>query len=62
MENIAFSGHMIAVMAMMEAPFILVGVLLISVYDKENPQELSIANIIRHSITNLQLVFPFTFT
>ena len=33
--NIPFDGHMVAVMALMEAPSIIVGVLLISIYNKD---------------------------
>jgi len=35
MQNISFGGHMIAVMALMEAPAIIVGVLLISYYQNK---------------------------
>ena len=35
MEQIPFGGHMVAVMALMEAPSIIVGVLLMSLFKKE---------------------------
>ncbi len=51
-ENISFGGHMVAVMALMEAPSIIVGMLLISMFDK-NRQEPAIATkVIKHSLTN----------
>ena len=36
LSNIPFGGHMVAVMALMEAPSIIIGVLLISIYNKKN--------------------------
>lgn len=52
-EGVNFSGHMIAVMALMEAPAIVVGVLLINYFKrgKEN-QKTGLSNIVRHSVTN----------
>ncbi len=51
-EQIDFGGHMVAVMALMEAPSIIVGVLLMSIYDKENKNKIAIPKILKHSITN----------
>lgn len=51
-ENIPFGGHMVAVMALMEAPSIIIGVLLMSIYDKEKKDKIKLGNIVRHSITN----------
>ncbi|SHH63764.1 sodium-dependent bicarbonate transport family permease [Winogradskyella jejuensis] len=50
--NIPFSGHMVAIMALMEAPSIIVGVLLISIYDKTNKTDISIPKLVKHSFTN----------
>ncbi len=47
-----FGGHMVAVMALMEAPAIIVGVILIGRYDKEESSKTSIGEVIRHSLTN----------
>lgn len=47
-----FGGHMVAVMALMEAPAIIVGVILIGRYDKEKSSKTSIGEIVRHSLTN----------
>lgn len=52
MQNIDFGGHMVAVMALMEAPAIIVGVLLMSFYKKEKSKEVSFGHIVKHSFTN----------
>ncbi|MEM0941343.1 MAG: sodium-dependent bicarbonate transport family permease [Bacteroidota bacterium] len=52
-EAISFNGHMIAVMALMEAPAIIVGVLLINYFkrSREN-KKTGLSNILWHSVTN----------
>ena len=50
LQSIKFNGHMVAIMALMEAPAIIIGVVLISFYKKEN--KLKISGIIKHSFTN----------
>ncbi len=54
LEQVSFGGHMIAVMALMEAPAIIVGVLLINYYRKKESGQssTSVGSIIRHSVTN----------
>lgn len=54
MQNLSSGGHMVAVMALMEAPAIVVGVILINRYrDKDIRSEaLSIGSLVRHSVTN----------
>ncbi len=52
MEGIEFGGHMVAVMALMEAPSIIVGVLLLSIYDKENTEKVNIPKVVKHALTN----------
>jgi hypothetical protein len=47
-----FSGHMVATMALMEAPAIIIGVFLISLYDKTNSPDGGMKGIVRHSFTN----------
>ena len=49
-QKIDFQGHMVAVMAFMEAPAIIVGVILISMFKKDNKIELK--HIVKHSFTN----------
>jgi hypothetical protein len=51
-EGQAFDGHMVAVMALMESPAIIVGVILLMKYDKENEKTTSIKSIVHHSLTN----------
>lgn len=52
MEQMAYGGHMVAVMALMEAPSIIVGMLLISLYDKKNSGTTKMKGVMRHSLTN----------
>lgn len=58
-EKIAFSGHMIAVMASMEAPAIIVGVLLVSFFSKKKgnkKNKASIRKLVQHSLTNASVI------
>lgn len=50
LQNLEFNGYMVAIMALMEAPAIIVGVILISFYKKDN--FLKITGILKHSFTN----------
>ncbi len=53
MSEIEFGGYMIALMALMEAPAIIVGVLLLSFFRKgQQNNGVSIGSLIKHSITN----------
>lgn len=52
MEGIEYGGHMVAVMALMEAPSIIVGMLLISLYKKNKDASSGMGNILKHSMTN----------
>lgn len=51
-QQIKFDGHMVAVMAFMESPAIIVGVILMMKYDKETKAEGKLGEIIKHSVTN----------
>ena len=51
-QNTIFSGHMVAVMALMEAPAIIIGVILIRLYNKNEENSTSLSEIIKHSFTN----------
>ena len=51
-QNISFGGHMVAVMALMEAPAIIVAVILMMRYDKEKQGKTDIKKIIHHALTN----------
>jgi uncharacterized protein len=50
-QQIPFGGHMVAVMALMEAPAIIVAVILMDRYS-EDTEERDIWSIVRHSFTN----------
>jgi uncharacterized protein len=52
MKGLAYDGYMVAVMALMESPAIIVGVILIMKYEKEKDTNASIKGIVHHSITN----------
>jgi hypothetical protein len=51
-QQLTFGGHMVAVMALMESPAILVGVVLMIVYDARSTSRASLGPMIRHSFTN----------
>jgi hypothetical protein len=51
-QHLVFSGHMVAVMALMEAPAIIVGVILIRLFDKKKETNTSLVSLIKHSFTN----------
>lgn len=52
LQGIDYGGHMVAVMAFMEAPSIIVGMLLIALFSKKSESRASYGSIIRHSFTN----------
>lgn len=52
LQKLAFGGHMVAVMALMEAPAIIVGVILMMRYDKSRESKVSLGSVIQHSFTN----------
>jgi hypothetical protein len=51
-QRLSSGGHMVAVMALMEAPAIIMGVSLIMRYDPETASGGSFGKIVRHSFTN----------
>jgi len=51
-EQISFGGHMVAVMALMEAPSIIVGVLLMAIFNKEKPKNGDFKKVVHHALTN----------
>lgn len=51
-QNLTFSGYMVAVMAIMEAPAIIIGVILIQLYSEKEEHSPKIRNVISHSFTN----------
>lgn len=50
--QIPFSGHMVAVMALMEVPAIVVGVILIRLYIGQTEQNQGLKQIVLHAVTN----------
>lgn len=51
-EHIAYSGYMVAVMAIMEAPSIIIGVLLMMLFTANRDKTVSMGSIVKHSVTN----------
>ena len=51
-QNQTFGGHMVAIMALMEAPAIVIGVLLIRFYKTQDANSPKLRSIIAHSFTN----------
>lgn len=51
-QQLDFGGHMVAVMALMESPAIIMGVILIMKYSPKNSSTGSLGHIVRHSFTN----------
>lgn len=52
MNNTPFGGHMVAAMALMEAPAIVVGMILIRKYDKTSSEKGSMKTVLHDSFTN----------
>jgi hypothetical protein len=51
-QQLNLHGHMVAIMALMESPSIIIGLLLISVFNKEESNTIKKRTIIKHSFTN----------
>jgi hypothetical protein len=51
-QKITSSGHMVAVMALMEAPAIIIGVILIKKFGEKHKIETKMSSLIGHSFTN----------
>ncbi|NBU80630.1 MAG: sodium-dependent bicarbonate transport family permease [Flavobacteriaceae bacterium] len=51
-QKYTFGGHMVAVMALMEAPAIVVGVILMRMYGKKDTTSTSLSSVLKHSLTN----------
>lgn len=52
LERIEFGGHMVAVMALMEAPSIIVGVLLMRIFSNGKKTTKELTDLLKHAITN----------
>ena len=51
-QQLQLHGHMVAIMALMESPAIVIGLLLISVFNKDEKEVIQKRNAIKHSFTN----------
>ena len=51
-RELTFGGHMVAIMALMESPAIIVGMVLLKRYDREGSDHTSLGQVIKHSLTN----------
>jgi hypothetical protein len=50
-KELPFSGHMVAIMALMESPAIIVGMVLLMRYDKQGDRP-TLGHMLKHSLTN----------
>jgi len=51
-QSVSYGGHMVAVMALMESPAIIMGVILMMKYDDSGDKKTNLKETIKHSITN----------
>lgn len=51
-QKMEFHGHMVAIMALMEAPAIIAGLVLISYFSKTDKPDINKKGIVRHALTN----------
>ncbi len=52
-QQLSLHGHMVAIMALMESPAIIIGLVLISLFNKKEPStNINISSVIKHSLTN----------
>ena len=51
-QQLSLHGHMVAIMALMESPAIIIGLLLISIFNKSEVNTISKSSVIKHSFTN----------
>ncbi|HEX9252199.1 MAG TPA: sodium-dependent bicarbonate transport family permease, partial [Ignavibacteriaceae bacterium] len=56
MQQISYGGHMVAVMALMESPAIVIGVIMMMMFGNESAKEVNWKSIIQHSFTNGSVV------
>lgn len=51
-QQLSLHGHMVAIMALMESPAIIIGLVLISVFNKDKTTSIQKSTVIKHSFTN----------
>ncbi len=51
-QNMEMHGHMVAIMALMESPAIIIGLVLISIFSKNKTKSIKKRAVLKHSLTN----------
>jgi hypothetical protein len=51
-QQLSLHGHMVAIMALMESPPIIISLVLISIFNKDESQSFKKTGIVKHSLTN----------
>jgi hypothetical protein len=51
-HQLGLHGHMVAIMALMESPAIIIGLVLISIFNKEEANNVKKHDVLKHSLTN----------
>ena len=51
-QQLSLHGHMVAIMALMESPAIIIGLILISIFNKDEFNKINKRTVIKHSFTN----------
>ncbi|MFA9190953.1 sodium-dependent bicarbonate transport family permease [Flavobacterium sp. FZUC8N2.13] len=51
-QQLNLHGHMVAIMALMESPAIIIGLVLISIFNKKESKSIKKSSILKHSLTN----------
>jgi hypothetical protein len=55
-KELVYNGHMVAIMALMESPAIIVGMVLLMRYDRESTERPTLGHMLRHSFTNASVL------
>jgi len=58
-QQLTLHGHMVAIMALMESPAIIIGLVLISVFNSEESNTFKKRTVIKHSFTNGSVLLIF---
>ena len=51
-QQLSLHGHMVAIMALMESPAIIIGLLLISIFNKDDSNRINKSSVLKHALTN----------
>lgn len=51
-QQLSLHGHMVAIMALMESPAIIIGLILISIFNKDKSNKIQKRSVMKHSFTN----------